>query len=90
MLAMTLGCGNGGGGAGDEREARAVFDRVIAPINRIATQGTGYYYHVHKELLRQRGIIRHAAVRQPAGPPLDETTRGELQAEIDALYGASV
>lgn len=72
--------------AGDERGARAVFDRAIAPINRIAAQGTGYYYHVHKELLRQRGVIRTATVRHPAGPPLDDVTRRELQEVIDALY----
>ncbi|MCC6627290.1 MAG: dihydrodipicolinate synthase family protein [Chloroflexi bacterium] len=72
--------------AGDEAGARAEFDRVIAPINRIATQGTGYYYHVHKELLRQRGIIRTATVRHPAGPPLDDLTRRELQEAIDTLY----
>ncbi len=73
--------------AGDERGARAVFDRTIAPINRISAEATGAYYHVHKELLRQRGVIRTALVRRPAGPPLDEVTRRELQEAIDALYG---
>ena len=72
--------------AGDEAAARETFDRVIAPINRIATQGTGYYYHVHKELLRQRGIIRVATVRHPAGPPLDDLTRRELHEAIATLY----
>jgi 4-hydroxy-tetrahydrodipicolinate synthase len=73
--------------AGDEAGARAVFDRTIAPINRIAAQVTGAYYHVNKELLRQRGIFRTAIVRHPAGPPLDDLTRRELQEVIDALYG---
>jgi dihydrodipicolinate synthase/N-acetylneuraminate lyase len=72
--------------AGDEQGARAAFDRAIAPINRISAQGTGYYYHVNKELLRQRGVIRTATVRHPAGPPLDDVTRRELQEVIDALY----
>jgi 4-hydroxy-tetrahydrodipicolinate synthase len=72
--------------AGDEAGARAVFDRTIAPINRIAAQVTGAYYHVNKELLRQRGIFRTATVRHPAGPPLDDLTRRELQAVIDDLY----
>ena len=74
--------------AGDEAGARATFDRMIAPINRIAAQVTGAYYHVNKELLRQRGIFRTATVRHPAGPPLDDLTRRELQEVIDALYGA--
>jgi len=72
--------------AGDEAGARAVFDRTIAPINRISAQVTGAYYHVNKELLRQRGIFRTATVRHPAGPPLDDLTRRELQEVIDALY----
>lgn len=74
--------------AGDEQGARAVFDRTIAPINRIAAQATGAYYHVHKELLRQRGIIRTATVRHPAAAPLDDLTRRELQEVIDTLYRA--
>lgn len=72
--------------AGDQAGARAVFDRTIQPINRIAAQGTGLYYHVHKELLRQRGVIRTATVRHPAGAPLDDLTRRELQEVIDTLY----
>jgi dihydrodipicolinate synthase/N-acetylneuraminate lyase len=70
---------------GDERAARTVFDRTIAPVNRIAAQGVGLFYHVHKEILRQRGVIRTAIVRGPAAP-LDEQTRQELQQVIDELY----
>jgi len=73
--------------AGDEKGAREVFDRTIVPINRVGAEAPGAYYHVHKELLRQRGVIRTARVRHPAGPPLDETTRRELQQVIDELYG---
>jgi dihydrodipicolinate synthase/N-acetylneuraminate lyase len=69
---------------GDERAARELFDRMIAPINRIAAQGAGIFYHVHKELLRRRGIIRTAKVRSPA-PPVDELTERELQQAIDEL-----
>ncbi len=74
--------------AGDEKGARATFDRFIAPINRIWAGATGSYYQVNKELLRQRGVIRTAVVRRPAGPPLDDLTRRELQAVIDEHYGA--
>jgi dihydrodipicolinate synthase/N-acetylneuraminate lyase len=70
---------------GDERAARAVFDRAIAPVNRIAAQGAGLFYYVHKEILRQRGVIRTSTVRAPA-PPVDELTRRELQQLIDELY----
>jgi 4-hydroxy-tetrahydrodipicolinate synthase len=70
---------------GDERAARALFDRTIAPVNRIAAQGTGIFYHVHKEILRQRGVIQTAKVRSPA-PSVDELTCRELQHVIDELY----
>jgi dihydrodipicolinate synthase/N-acetylneuraminate lyase len=71
--------------SGDEESAREVFDHVIAPVNRIAAQGAGIFYHVHKELLRQRGVIQTAKVRNPA-PPVDELTQREIQQVIDDLY----
>jgi 4-hydroxy-tetrahydrodipicolinate synthase len=71
--------------AGDERAAREIFDRVIAPINRIAAQAAGIFYHVHKQLLRHRGIIRTATVRSPA-PAIDAQTERELQQLLDQLY----
>ena len=71
--------------AGDEQGAREAFYRRILPINRISGQGWGAFYHVHKEVLRQRGVIRTAVVRGPVAP-LDDMTRDELQAVIDELY----
>jgi 4-hydroxy-tetrahydrodipicolinate synthase len=71
--------------AGDERAARAVFDRLIAPVNRVAAQGAGTFYHVHKTLLRHRGVIRTNTVRSPA-PPVDIVTQRELQVLLDELY----
>ena len=73
---------------GDERAARELFDRTIVPVNRVAGQGLGAFYHVHKEILRQRGAIRSAKVRGPA-VPLDDLTRRELQQVIDQLYPRS-
>ena len=70
---------------GDERAARELFDRTIVPVNRLAGQGMGTFYHIHKEILRQRGAIRSAKVRGPAAP-LDDLTRRELQQVIDQLY----
>jgi 4-hydroxy-tetrahydrodipicolinate synthase len=74
---------------GDEHTARMVFDQLITPINRIASQGSGIFYHVHKELLRQRGVIATNKVRSPA-PPVDELTRRELQELIHDLYPTDV
>lgn len=71
--------------AGDERAAREAFDRAIAPVNRIAAQGNGIFYHVHKALLRHRGVIATATVRSPA-PPVDALTERELRSLLDELY----
>ena len=71
--------------SGNEAAARALFDRAIAPVNRITGQGTGIFYYVHKEILRRRGVIRTAQVRSPA-PPVDPLTQRELQHVLDELY----
>jgi 4-hydroxy-tetrahydrodipicolinate synthase len=70
---------------GDVAGAYETFYRRILPINRVAAQGWGAFYHVHKEILRQRGAIRCATVRGPVAP-LDAATRRDLQTVIDALY----
>jgi dihydrodipicolinate synthase/N-acetylneuraminate lyase len=73
--------------SGDEDAAREVFSRKILPVNRIAGLGAGLFYHVHKEILRQRGVIRTAKVRDPV-PAMDDPTRQELQRVIEELYPA--
>ena len=70
---------------GDESAARELFDRTIMPVNRIAGQAAGIFYHVHKELLRRRGVIRTATVRSPA-PAIDPQTKRELDQLIEELY----
>jgi dihydrodipicolinate synthase/N-acetylneuraminate lyase len=72
--------------AGDHQGARAVFDRKIAPVNRIANMGWAAFYHANKEILRHRGVIRTARVRGPMAP-LDEQTVRELEEVIGELYG---
>ena len=71
--------------SGDETTARTLFDQIIAPISRIAAQGAGIFYHVHKELLRRRGIIATNKVRSPA-PPVEFMTQRELEKLIHDLY----
>lgn len=71
--------------AGDEAGARETFDRYLQPVARISAQGSGLFYTVHKEILRHRGVIRTAKVREPA-PPLDDMTREELALLLAELY----
>ncbi|MCG7852827.1 MAG: dihydrodipicolinate synthase family protein [Methanosarcinaceae archaeon] len=70
---------------GDERAAVETFYREIEPINRIAEQGWGAFHGVHKEILRQRGIIKTAVVRGPVHP-LDKTLLSDLQIVYDQMY----
>ncbi len=69
----------------DESAAREVFNRTILPVNRLAEQGSGIYYAVHKEILRHRGVIHNARVRHPA-PAMDVQTASELQQLLAELY----
>lgn len=70
---------------GDMLAAQRAFAPILK-VGRLVNQAPGAFYAVHKEILRQRGIIRTANVRGPI-VPLDEMTRRELQAAIGELYG---
>jgi dihydrodipicolinate synthase/N-acetylneuraminate lyase len=74
--------------SGDQEAAVETFYREIEPINRLAEQGWGAFHGVHKEILRQRGVIKTAVVRGPVRP-LDETLLSDLQIVYDKLYGES-
>src|SRR4030095_90202 len=74
--------------AGAPQGARAVFDRKIAPVNRIANMGWAAFYHANKEILRRRGGIASARRRRPTASP-DEQTARELEDMIDELYGVT-
>jgi dihydrodipicolinate synthase/N-acetylneuraminate lyase len=70
---------------GDMLAAQRAFLPILK-VGRLVNQAPGAFYTVHKEILKQRGIIRTANVRGPTAP-LDEMTRRELQAVIEELYG---
>ncbi len=61
--------------AGRVEEARRVFDGAL-PLMVFESQ-PGIAAGVRKEVLRRRGAMRHATVRQPA-PALDDTTLAAL------------
>ena len=70
---------------GGEAAARQRFDATIMAINRLGNQGGDVFYHIHKQLLVRRGIIRGSLVRSPTTPP-DAIT----QREIDELLAQIV
>jgi 4-hydroxy-tetrahydrodipicolinate synthase len=70
--------------AGNERLAIDIHEREIAPLARLSTAGLRLGHTIHKELLRRRGVIRHARVRAPSDP-LDDITTRELDSICDRL-----
>lgn len=63
--------------AGDETRAATLIETEILPVSRLGFQSGDMFYHVHKALLHQAGVFRHARVRPPTAEP-DATTRAEL------------
>lgn len=63
--------------AGDETRAATLIETEILPVSRLGFQSGDMFYHVHKALLCQAGVFRHARVRPPTAEP-DATTRAEL------------
>jgi 4-hydroxy-tetrahydrodipicolinate synthase len=68
--------------AGNQSAARACFARAL-PLMLFESQ-PGIATGIRKEILRRRGAIRHATVRQPA-PALSETTLGELDGLLELV-----
>lgn len=75
--------------AGDIAGARQVFDAAFTGVNRLGAQGGDLFYHVHKQLLVRRGVIRTALVRSPT-VSLDETTQREIDEVLSALVPTPV
>ena len=71
--------------AGDERGARTAFDRAFTAINRLSGQGGDIFYHIHKQLLVRRGILRSAFVRGPT-IGIDAITQREIDAVLSEIY----
>ena len=67
--------------AGDERRARTLFQRLLPLLD----MESNYGMPLMKEVLRMRGVIDSAAVRQSGFRPLDERAREEVATIMDDL-----
>lgn len=67
--------------AGDEAEARRIYDRLLPMINLILNMGLP----VCKTLLMRRGIFSSAAMRTPGTAPLDAGDERELDAILEGM-----
>ena len=66
--------------AGDIEGAMELFNLRIAPLCHLASQAPELAIGFHKQILKKRGLIESAAVREPAAKPDKHTQR-----DIDAL-----
>jgi 4-hydroxy-tetrahydrodipicolinate synthase len=71
--------------AGDETGARRAFDDRIMAVNRLGGQGGDLFYHLHKQILVRRGVIRTAHVRSPT-IVVDPVTQREIDALLADLW----
>lgn len=69
---------------GDEKGARALFDTAFTGMNRLGNQGGDMFYHVHKQLLVRRGVLRTAHVRSPT-MTIDPITQREIDEVLEAI-----
>ncbi len=67
--------------AGDRPRAREIY-RLLLPLLMFET---GYGTAVYKEVLRRRGVIRSAAIRQTGGKVLDRHAMADLTEILDDL-----
>jgi 4-hydroxy-tetrahydrodipicolinate synthase len=67
--------------AGDDRKARAIFQRLLPLLDLEASYGMP----LMKEVLKMRGVIASATVRQSGFRPLDDAARAEAAAIMDDL-----
>jgi 4-hydroxy-tetrahydrodipicolinate synthase len=68
--------------SGDRRSAAAIYGRYLPLLVFEGQPGVGLA--VRKELLRQRGLINHAAVRHP-GPRIDQGILDDLEETLSLL-----
>lgn len=74
--------------AGDVARARAIYNRLLPLLNIEWLYGAVVY----KEVLRRRGILEHAVVREPGFHRLDESDHKELDAilaDVGQLFTAA-
>ena len=67
--------------SGDRAKAREIY-RLLLPLLMFET---GYGTAVYKEVLKRRGVIRSAAIRQPGGKVLDLLAMADLDEILDDL-----
>ena len=68
----------------EEIIAKDIFERIIAPINRLSSTNGDIFFHIHKQILFKKGIIKNANVRSPT-IKLDKNTQIEINRLLEDI-----
>ncbi len=69
---------------GDNKAAKDIFDRLIAPVNRLSSTNGDISFHIQKQILVKKGIIKNHYVRQPT-LKIDNVAQEEINLLIEQI-----
>lgn len=69
---------------GEKTAAKDIFDRLIAPVNRLGSTNYDIYFHIQKQILVKKGIIKNSFVRQPT-LKIDNLMQEEINILIEEI-----
>ena len=64
--------------------AKNIFEILIAPVNRLSSTNGDIFFHIHKQNLFKKGIIKNANVRSPT-IKLDKNTKIEINSLLEDI-----
>ena len=67
------------------KKAKDIFERIIAPVNRLSSTNGDIFFHIHKQILFKKGIIKNANVRTPT-IKIDKNTQIEINSLIEDIF----
>jgi 4-hydroxy-tetrahydrodipicolinate synthase len=71
-------------GKGDTADALELFNLRIAPLCHLVSQAPELAIGFHKQILKKRGLIESATVREPAAKP-DKHTQRDIDAILERI-----
>ena len=71
-------------GNGNTAEALELFNLTIAPLCHLVSQAPELSIGFHKQILKKRGLIESAAVREPAAKP-DKHTQRDIETLLERV-----
>lgn len=69
---------------GESKAAKDIFDRLIAPVNRLSSTNGDIFFHIQKQILVKKGIFKNQFVRQPT-LKIDSVAQEEINLLIEQI-----